>query len=67
MFDYNMIVLGRLKHEEAVDGGRESYVPLSDRFAFVRRLLAVLRGSGQALQSARRGESHKARAGAVAK
>jgi hypothetical protein len=43
MFDYNMIVLGRLEHAEAVDGCRKLSVLPSDKPSFILRLLAALR------------------------
>ncbi len=68
MFDYTMIVLGRLKHDGAVDGCRESYAPLNDRLGFVWRLLAALRGGQRERvpHTDRADKSHRARAVAVA-
>ncbi len=68
MFDYTKLVLGRLKHDEAVDGCRESYVPLNDRLGFVWRLLAALHGGQRerVQHPDRADQSQRTRAGAVA-
>ncbi len=68
MFDYSMIVLGRLKHNGAADGCRESYVPLNDRLSFVWRLLAALRGDQRERVplTDRADKSHRICTGAVA-
>ena len=47
MFDYNILILGRLEHAEAVVTRPRAYVSLSDGPSFVRRLLTVLRGVGR--------------------
>jgi hypothetical protein len=69
MFDYNMIVLGRLEHAEAVEGNRAPSVPLSNKPSFVRRLLTALRGvrREQVPHPDVEGATHQTHAGVVAK
>ena len=69
MFDYNMIVLGRLEHAEAVDGSRKPSALLSNKPSFVRRLLAVLRSwrRERVPHSGADSATHQTHAGVVAK